>query len=190
MSTIGAKVHRIPSADASRAACRAASSISSGFQDAACPSGIGKIVLYPWITSLPNSSGIPRRVSFVRDPLRLRPVGRTPAFRNEPHRPARISALIWSEMGVAMAVDCDIWPIFSSRVILERRVSIRFSTSIADCADSAAARNPIAASHMMCCIDMILRNPRSRMQCALELCGASRRFRTYCGVERYWTQFR
>jgi hypothetical protein len=47
MSNIGAKVQRIPSAEASSAAMRAACEIRSGSQLADCPSGMGKIVRYP-----------------------------------------------------------------------------------------------------------------------------------------------
>ncbi len=50
-------------ARASAAATVWPASASSGSQLAATASGTGRIVLSPWITSKPNSSGMPRRVS-------------------------------------------------------------------------------------------------------------------------------
>ena len=56
---MGANVHLIPAAEASVAAIRAPVSAISGLKLAACPKGIGKMVLNPCITSLALISGIP-----------------------------------------------------------------------------------------------------------------------------------
>ena len=61
MSTIGENVQRMPVDEASRAATRAARSTSDGSQVDASASGTGKIVRKPWMTSSPNTIGIPRR---------------------------------------------------------------------------------------------------------------------------------
>lgn len=57
-SAIGENVTCSPLAAASFAATAAHFSVSSGANVAACPSGIGKIVFIPWITSIINSSGM------------------------------------------------------------------------------------------------------------------------------------
>ena len=62
MSTIGAKVQWMPTARASRAATDCPRSIVSGSQEAAIAIGTGRIVRSPWMTSKPNSSGIPSRL--------------------------------------------------------------------------------------------------------------------------------
>jgi hypothetical protein len=62
MSTIGANVQWMPTARASRAATACPRSASSGSQDAATAIGTGKTVRRPWITSNPNSTGIPCRL--------------------------------------------------------------------------------------------------------------------------------
>ena len=62
MSSIGENVHLIPAADASTAAIRAPCSAMAGLNVAAWPSGIGKIVLNPWITSRLTMTGMPRRL--------------------------------------------------------------------------------------------------------------------------------
>ena len=103
MSIIGANVHATPSTVASPAAMAAASSASSSSQVAARPSGIGKTVRCPWMTSRPNSSGMPSRDSStaIRWALSMLPA-RTPssrtlpavapeAYRLEPTPPARMS---------------------------------------------------------------------------------------------------
>ena len=51
MSTIGEKVHRTPPAAASFAATVAARVDSAGSKVAAWPSGMGKMVRKPWMTS-------------------------------------------------------------------------------------------------------------------------------------------
>jgi hypothetical protein len=61
MSTIGAKVQCVPAARASRAATAWPRSMTSGSQEAAIAIGTGKIVRRPWMTSRPNSSGMPSR---------------------------------------------------------------------------------------------------------------------------------
>ena len=58
---IGLNVHEIPSALASAAAIRADSSMAVISQVQDNPSGIGNMVSYPWMTSIPNSKGMPRR---------------------------------------------------------------------------------------------------------------------------------
>ena len=63
ISTIGLNVHEIPSALASTAAMRADSSIAAISHVQESPRGIGNIVSYPWITSMPNNNGMPRRDS-------------------------------------------------------------------------------------------------------------------------------
>ena len=68
MSTIGANVQWMPTARASRAATACPCSMVSGSHEAAIAIGTGKMVRSPWITSKPNSAGIPcrfpSRVSF------------------------------------------------------------------------------------------------------------------------------
>ncbi len=61
MSTIGENVQRIPVAEVSRAAIRAACSTSSGSQVDAMASGTGYTVRKPWMTSRPKTIGIRRR---------------------------------------------------------------------------------------------------------------------------------
>src|SRR5260370_38711035 len=152
ISIIGAKVHRMPSAAASRAACRDACSTSPGSHVAACANGMGKMVLYPWITSRPKSSGMCSRLSIVaRRCASARSAG-LPAFKNEPHRPARISALMPSVIGVAIAGDCDICPIFSSSVIRTSNASTPPSILVWFCASRTAARSAVAAKRTEVCI--------------------------------------
>ena len=62
MSTIGANAQWIPTARASRAATAWPRSIVSGSHDAAIAIGTGRIVRRPWITSKPNSTGMPSRL--------------------------------------------------------------------------------------------------------------------------------
>ena len=62
MSTIGANVQWMPTARASRAATAWPPSMVSGSQEAAIAIGTGKMVRSPWITSKPNSTGMPRRL--------------------------------------------------------------------------------------------------------------------------------
>ena len=62
MSTIGANAQPIPAARASRAATAWPCSIASGSHDAAIAIGTGKIVRRPWITSNPNTTGMPCRL--------------------------------------------------------------------------------------------------------------------------------
>lgn len=62
MSTIGANVQWMPTARASRAATACPRSIVSTSHDAAIAIGTGKIVRSPWMTSNPNSTGIPDRL--------------------------------------------------------------------------------------------------------------------------------
>ena len=62
MSTIGANVQWMPTARASRAATACPRSMTSGSQEAAIAIGTGKIVRRPWITSKPNSAGMPCRL--------------------------------------------------------------------------------------------------------------------------------
>ena len=69
MSTIGAKVQWMPTARASRAATAWPRSMVSGSQDAAIAIGTGKMVRKPWMTSKPNSAGMPCRLPSTREPL-------------------------------------------------------------------------------------------------------------------------
>ena len=67
MHSTGEKVQWMPVADTSTAVARATCSTSSGSQEAAMPSWVGKIVApsqkeWPWMQSSPTSSGMPRRV--------------------------------------------------------------------------------------------------------------------------------
>ena len=61
MSTIGANVQWMPAARASRAATAWPRSIVPGSQEAAIAIGTGRIVRNPWMTSKPNSTGMPSR---------------------------------------------------------------------------------------------------------------------------------
>ena len=65
MSTIGANVQWMPTARASRAATAWPRSIVSGSQEAAIAIGTGRIVRSPWITSKPNSTGMPSRLPSI-----------------------------------------------------------------------------------------------------------------------------
>jgi len=67
MHSTGEKVQWMPVAAASTAVMRAACSTNPGFQDAAIPSWVGKMVApfqkeWPWMQSSPTSSGIRKRV--------------------------------------------------------------------------------------------------------------------------------
>ena len=62
MSTIGANVQWMPTARASRAATAWPRSIVAGSHDAAIAIGTGRIVRSPWMTSKPNSAGMPSRL--------------------------------------------------------------------------------------------------------------------------------
>src|ERR1039458_4237800 len=135
MSIIGENVHWIPTAKASRAATRAAWRTSSGSQLADCPSGIGKMVVYPWITSSPKISGIPSRLSLASRCASALCAG-VPPPNSEPHRPWRISFFVWSAR--PRNASCDICPSFSSSVILASNASIFRSVSA-----GVAARRPI-----------------------------------------------
>ena len=59
MSTMGAKAQWMPTDLASRAATAWPCSIVGGSHDAAIAMGTGKIVRKPWMTSNPNSTGMP-----------------------------------------------------------------------------------------------------------------------------------
>ena len=64
MSTIGANAQWMPTARASRAATAWPRSMVSGSQDAAIAIGTGRMVRSPWMTSKPNSTGMPSRLPF------------------------------------------------------------------------------------------------------------------------------
>ena len=59
----GVKVQATPSTTASDAASAATSSTRPSSKDAARPSGMGQTVRWPWMTSRPKRTGMPRRLS-------------------------------------------------------------------------------------------------------------------------------
>jgi len=126
MSTMGAKIQSMPDTAASLAAIFAASSNSAGFQVQASASGMGKIVLCPWITSNPTISGIPSRLSSTAVFCRRLTSKRSGRLRIEPTCPARTRSCT-----SGVRTDCTICPTFSSRVIWSRS-AVTFSSISGD----------------------------------------------------------
>src|SRR5258706_5755642 len=134
MSTIGVKVQCRPTLRASAAAIEALSSTMAGSQLAACPSGIGNSVLYPWMTSKPSKTGIFRRdcnAARCNSLVNLAP--RT--FSVEPSKPLRASSICsglafpWESPG-----SCCSCPSFSASVIRAIRTVIFCSIAAFFCA--------------------------------------------------------
>ena len=139
---MGAKVQRTPEAAASTAAIRAPASASSGFQVAAIPSGMGKIVRKPWITSRPMSSGIPSRLSVTATRCSRLITSTSTSLRIEPSLPAR-TASSWP----APEFRWLIWPSFSSRVIFASSSSMLRSCCSSSMAPWLVAENTAASRH-------------------------------------------
>src|SRR6476659_1160049 len=120
MSTMGANVQWRPFAAPSAAATRAARSTAAGSQLAASASGVGKIVRNPWITSCANSSGIFARDCSMATRCRFRVTSAPEVPRNDPMRPALMSAVLASgscgPVTAALSTFCVSWPSFSSSV--------------------------------------------------------------------------
>ena len=136
MSTIGLKVHEIPSALASTAAIRADSSMAFISHVHDKPSGMGKIVSYPWMTSMPNNRGIPSRefstASFCTSrifstPFRLKSPPTSPRFIF----PA-MSLLLACPVVMSPVTGRLSWPIFSSTVIFFINASMKRFMSCGD----------------------------------------------------------
>ena len=143
-STIGLNVHEIPSALASTAAIRADSSMAFISQVHDRPRGIGKMFSYPWITSIPNNKGMPRRLSSTA--CRCTSRMRSTPFRlnSPPTSPLRIrlatSLLFACPVVISPVTGRLSWPIFSSSVIFFINWSIKRSISRgAFCACNPAA---------------------------------------------------
>jgi len=141
MSTIGAYVQLIPNAAASCPAARAVASAASGSNELASPSGIGKIVRYPWITSSPNSSGILSRDSVTAMRWTGVVFSAPMTLKSPPSLPARRSSICCGDAR-PFADSKFSWPSFSSRVMRARRES-RF------CAAAALADSERAARALM-----------------------------------------
>ena len=151
MSTIGLNVHEIPSALASTAAIRADSSMAAISQVHDRPSGMGNIVSYPWMTSMPNSNGIPRRDCSTACFCTSR-IFSTPFRLNSPPTSpflilAAISLLLACPVVISPVTGRFNCPIFSSNVILLIRASMKRFMS---CGDFCAAtfRNPARSNRM------------------------------------------
>ena len=125
MSTIGEKVQLSPSAVASTAATLAVCSTKSMFHVQLNPSGMGKMVRWPCITSNPNNSGMPRRVSLIAFCCSLRTATGVKVLNTPPTMPFWIlpstsfdsTGPVTSKPTVGR-FNC---PIFSSKVILAMR---------------------------------------------------------------------
>jgi hypothetical protein len=139
MSTIGAKVHFSPAAAASAAAMWAACSAAAGSQLLASPSGIGKIVRCPWITSKPTSSGIFSRVCSTAIRWMSLTFRAPNTLKNEPTRPRRIRSRCSSRGRLVSASPVRVWswPTFSGTVIRASNSSILRSITSAGGADRA-----------------------------------------------------
>ena len=147
ISTIGLKVHEIPSALASTAAMRADSSMAVMSQVQDKPSGIGNIVSYPWITSMPNNNGIPSRESSTACFCTSRIFSTPFRLNNPPTSPflifAAMSLLLACPVVISPVTGRFNCPIFSSSVILFINTSMKRSISCGDfCAD--VVRKPAA----------------------------------------------
>ncbi len=156
MSTIGAKVQSMPAPAASNAATRAVCSARPGSKLATSPTGMGKMVRWPWITSAANISGILRRDRAITarcmrcaitDPLPLN----TPVSRPATASAICVSKLRASPAGLSAAallpphaaarrVSC---PAFSSRVIVAIRRSMA-AASVGGGARRVSACNGLA----------------------------------------------
>ena len=135
---------------ASTAEIRAASSIAVIFQVADNPSGIGKMVLYPWMTSIPKISGIRfgllsnancwvSRIFAAPSRFRIAPISlrliRSPVFESTAG-----PEMIEPSGGMRF-----VWPIFSSMVI--RLISSSMNRSIsASVPDDASFLHPPATA--------------------------------------------
>ena len=154
MSTIGLNVQLMPDADISTAAVRAAASMAGMFQVHDMPSGIGNTVSKPWITSMPISSGMPRRDFSTASCCRARIFSAPLILKVPPILPSATAAsVLWSMTAPVMMspeegrLSC---PIFSSSVIFDMRLLMKpsiFSRSavsagvvaVTDVADMKAA---------------------------------------------------
>jgi hypothetical protein len=131
MSTIGENVQRMPAADASSAATRAARSSVTGSQVAESPSGTGKRVRNPWITASPKRSGMRIRDSSIAIRCNRLLSDGLVTFRNDPTSPRRAaSSKSLRPVPGPVGIPFEYWfncPTFSSRVIFPRSSSIRRS---------------------------------------------------------------
>ena len=133
MSTIGLNVQQMPLALASMAAIRADCSIADMFQVAAKPKGMGKVVSYPWMTSIPNRSGICRRLSSTATRCTSRILSTPFMLNNPPTLPCLIlvamSLLLASPVMMSPELGKFSCPNFSSNVIFNIKLSINFFIS-------------------------------------------------------------
>src|SRR4051812_17687000 len=128
ISTMGEYTQQSPSALASIAAMRALRSISAVSQEQESPSGMGKMVLCPCITSSPKMSGMCNRLSFTARVCAWRILSGPKMPNRPPTRPLRILSstprLTTDPVGTPQpGVTKFNWPIFSSSVILARRLA-------------------------------------------------------------------
>jgi hypothetical protein len=129
-STIGAYVQTMPFAAASMAAMRAERSASGGSQLLASPSGMGKMVRNPWITSSAKSSGTCSRDPSMASRCSARVVSAPMTSMSEPTPPCRISVVRVSP-AMPSAESWLSWPSFSSSVIAARSESTNRSSPVA-----------------------------------------------------------
>lgn len=98
-SIIGENVQRTPFERVSAADTSASLRATSGSKDAAWASGIGNVVQKPWMTSRPNSSGMPSRDSSTAIRCSALVCAAPWMLSTEPSRPARAAASM-----------CAVWP--------------------------------------------------------------------------------
>ncbi len=128
MSIIGAKVQLTPAAAASSAAMRAPSRTRSGLNVAAWPSGIGSTVRKPWITSRPNSSGTPSRLSSTATRCSSLTTAGSTTFSTAPTLPARMPSRSAIAATPSPPYSWFSWPIFSASVMRPSNASTRRSS--------------------------------------------------------------
>ena len=154
MSTIGLKVQEMPSALASIAAIRADSSMAFISHVHDNPNGMGKIVSYPWITSIPNNKGMPRREFSTANFCTSR-IFSTPFKLKSPPTSPRLILPAMSLLFACPVVMSPVTgrlscPIFSSTVIRFIKASMKRFISCGDfCACMPLTPINVAASRIL-----------------------------------------
>ena len=122
ISIIGANDHLTPCSVASMAAIRAPSCISSGWKVAACPNGMGSMVLKPCTTSRVKTKGIPVLDCLQAISCNSLTTSGSVTFITEPISPLRINTFKFSIVPRPSSwLSC---PTFSRIVMLDRVESI------------------------------------------------------------------
>ena len=121
-SIIGANVQCTPLERASFADTSPSRLLTSGSKLAAWARGMGKVVQNPWMTSSPNSSGMPSRDSSTAIRCRALLLRAPKMLRTDPSRPLRAASstsLVSAPPGPVLYDhgNCCNWPSFSSTVI-------------------------------------------------------------------------